>query len=279
MQEENKNPLNPVENIKPVARPPAMDTAMLKPLEKASGESAPSVPGETGKIDAVEQLKNVTQKLKLGTQQIPAQAVLRATGVVDKDNVIQGLTEAQKNAAKNRTVRIALSDVAGVAPVKNDSAGVTKTIRIKRPAEVAAGQPVQDVPDVPELPAAAASGPSVTQRKTLKISRPTIGGAKGDVKFGVKKPGAMAKTVKVARTSAADDAVPDLPPVEGSESQVPALEMPAVPTLPPDRIVDVPKGLQAWSLLLQIAACAVMGFLGYCLYEMTQLPCYLGGLI
>jgi hypothetical protein len=88
----------------------------------------------------------------------------------------------------------------------------------------------------------------------------------------------MAKTVKVTQTPAADS-VPELPPVEGLDEQSSIPELPAVPTLPPDRIVDVPKGLQAWSLLLQIAACAAMGFLGYCLYEMTQLPRYLGGLL
>jgi hypothetical protein len=276
MSEENKSPLNPVESIKPIARPPAMDTAILKPVDKTP-DAVPPAPNATAQIDSVEQLKNVTQKLKLGTQQIPAQAVLRATGIVDKDIAIQGLTEAQKNAAKNRTVRIALSDVADVAPVKNDVAGVARTVRIKRPTDTSAAQDSAVATSVPEL-SPAAPGPSVTQRKTLKISRPTIGAAKGDTKLGVKKTGTMAKTVKVTQTPAADS-VPELPPVEGLDEQSSIPELPAVPTLPPDRIVDVPKGLQAWSLLLQIAACAAMGFLGYCLYEMTQLPRYLGGLL
>ena len=65
----------------------------------------------------MEALKSVTQKLKGITQEIPQQAILHKTGII-ADGV---MSDSQKEAAKNKTARISLSDAMGVAPVKDEA--------------------------------------------------------------------------------------------------------------------------------------------------------------
>ena len=97
-------------------------------------------------------------------------------------------SSAQVQAAKSKTSRISLDSAIGVAPVGAEKEG-PKTIRLKRPSDLATPTPAATVPKSP-LPAArqtsripdsalptveaavAADSASVTQKKTLKIKRP-----------------------------------------------------------------------------------------------------------
>lgn len=214
----------------------------------------------------MEQLKTVTQKLKGITQQIPQQAILHKTGIIAD----QDLSEAQKQAAKSRTARISLSDALGVAPVKNEAAPM-KTIRIKRPDAIA--KPGEEAAAPAEAPAPA-EGPksTITQRKTLKLTRPGVG---HPTKLGLKKPGAPAPAAESA--PAAEGEVSDIPPV-ADIADIP--EMPAAGAAAPapaDGVADVSKGMNIASIIVQLAACAVIGVLGYYLYQDVNLPLFCGG--
>ena len=235
------------------------------PAPAAPAAPAPAVaPAAPAPADSMEQLKSVTQKLKGITQQIPAQAILHKTGIIAD----QGLTEAQKQASKSRTARISLSDAIGAAPVQNEAMPM-KTIRIKRPVDLkpanAAPAPAEPEAAAPAA-AEAASAPAaetLTQRKTLKISRPTAGAVRPTGKFGVKKPGATAAAKPAEGGEVADIAdIPDLP--------APAAPAAMVAASASNEISDVPVGLAIFDLLLQIAACAGICFLSYLLYTDLQ---------
>ena len=233
---------------------PTLHPGMKLPTQTAMKPEAAAAP-EGG---AIEQLKTVTQKLKGVTQQIPQQAILHKTGIIAD----QDMTEAQKQASKSRTARISLSDAIGVAPVKNDAAPM-KTIRIKRPVDIQgaapAPAPVPAAPvsaPAPDAPAAAeAPAATMTQRKTLKISRP--GASRPTSKFSVKKAAPEAKAEKPGE-------VAELSEVADMQA-VPAMHMAPV-AAPANGIRDVPKGLQVFDLILQIVACVAIGFLSWKLY-------------
>ena len=264
--------------LKPVIRKPTIGaTALGKPgirpgmklpTQPPAATSAPAAapaPEQQGG-GAMEQLKSVTQKLKGVTQEIPQQAILRKTGIIAD----QDLTEQQKQAAKSRTARISLSDALGVAPVQNEAAPM-KTIRIKRPDSIArpsapaAGDDPETTPTIAAEPGAAK--PTLTQRKTLKISRP---GAVRPSKFGVKK--ATASEAPVAEGEVSD--IPDIADIPDMPSNQQKFAPQAIPA---DAIPDVSKGVNIASVIFQIAACAVIGFLGYCLYQDANLPLFCGG--
>ena len=250
-------------------------TALRRPTLGAAPAAAPApaapaapapaaAPAAPAPADSMEQLKSVTQKLKGITQQIPAQAILHKTGIIAD----QGLTEAQKQASKSRTARISLSDAIGAAPVQNEAMPM-KTIRIKRPVDLKPAN-AAPAPAEPEAaaPAAAEAAPApaaetLTQRKTLKISRPTAGAVRPTGKFGVKKPGATAAAKPAEGGEVADIAdIPDLP--------APAAPAAMVAASASNEISDVPVGLAIFDLLLQIAACAGICFLSYLLYTDLQ---------
>ena len=156
------------------------------------------------------------------------------------------------------------------------------------------GQPLRPYPPSVAAPAAASAAPaeaksepaeaeaqetvSITQKKTLKVARP---GVSPRPKFGIKKPGATVKVASPAakaadtKPAAAEGDVPELEPV----GDIPDIS--AVPTtpqgLPPDVIPAVPKGVAIVGVILQVAACAVIGVLAYFLYQDTQLPLFCGG--
>lgn len=293
---------------KPVIRKPGMPTATKLPVApRPSPTAAPATPAPAASAaevpsaavsSAMDALKGATQKLKGITQQIPAQAILHKTGIIAD----QEMTEAQKLASKSRTARISLSDAIGVAPVKSETMPM-KTIRIKRPVDLgnptAASKPVvpaatpavqqepaEKLPPVGQeaaaAPAKAPDATSVTQRKTLKISRPGAG-VRPTSKFGVKKPGS-APVAKPAEATPAGGEVADLPPV-GDIPDLPEVQaspktmytnVPAS-SLPPGRIPDVSKTCNIFSLLVQLAACALVAFLGYELFQETQRPLRCGG--
>lgn len=266
-----------------IARPAVPGAAKPAPSGAAAAQAAADTLKATQSIPpAMEHLKTVTQKLKTQklkgvTQQIPQQAILRQTGIIAD----QGLTEAQKQASKSRTSRISLSDAIGVAPVANEAAPM-KTIRIRRPIDVrppshpAASGGAEPAPLAPVPPQAASKAgdqpsisesateaeTSVTQRKTLKVSRP--GGLRPAPKLGLKRPGAAA---------AAKPAPPAEEAADGGGETVATLDpvtQPPVPGLPAkqdsSRIADVPPGLLVFNFILQFAACCAMGFLGWLLY-------------
>lgn len=283
---------------KPAIRKPGEATAAapVAPAAPAApaAEPPPVVPS------AMEALKGATQKLKGITQQIPAQAILHKTGIIAD----QELTEAQKQASKSRTARISLSDAIGVAPVKSEAAPM-KTIRIKRPVDLqsptatatakpvmptSAPAPVAEAPKaeepVAEEEAKTTDAATITQRKTLKIARPGAAGARPTSKFGIKKPGSatVAKPADAAAPAEGGE-VSDLPPV-GDIPDIPDAQANAkamytnvpAPAIPPDRIPDVGKVCNVFSLLFQLAACGLVAFLGYYLFLETQRPLRCGGI-
>ena len=220
-------------------------------------------------------LKTITQTLKGITQEIPAQAILRKTGIIAEG----AMSDAQKEAAKHKTARISLSDAIGVAPVKNENAPM-KTIRIKRPVDISGGSHASApaAPATGAKPAAPAEGaasteattvlqPTMTQRKTLKITRPG-GGMVRPAKFGgVKRPSTVAAAPAGDKPAASSDsAVADIPDI----ADIP--DMPAVAPMPAPAAVqsDGPGWLWTLSALMQLAACVVIGALAWMLYQNTQ---------
>ena len=337
MPDDNQSPITAAKP--PVVNPIATATSLhastlkLKPIiRKSPGEAAKAASeNPLSSTSSIEHLKTVTQKLKASTQEVPAQAILRKTGIVSdiapeargmteaqrlaamnrttrirfeakspatadpsKTGRVEGaaasgagITEAQRMASLNRTSRIELSSAIGAAPAATTAP--IKTIRIKRPENLpssasrpaaAALEPVAgSVPDVPELPPdmpPLASPAGASPRKTLKISKPQPGGIRPTGKFALKKrpvapPQASAPAAKETQGEG-ETALAEVP-------ELPAVETPAAPAVPPNRIVEVPKGLQGWSMTLQFAASVAMGVLVYFLYLKTQLPLYLGGLL
>ena len=275
--------------LKPVIRKPTIGaTALGKPgirpgmklpTQPPAATSAPAAapaPAQQGG-GAMEQLKSVTQKLKGVTQEIPQQAILRKTGIIAD----QDLTEAQKQASKSRTARISLSDALGVAPVQNEAAPI-KTIRIKRPDSIAKPAPsapaaapapaAEPAAEQPSQHAAAAPSPTLTQRKTLKIARP--GAVRPSGKFGIKKPGAAAAP---AAPAAEGGDVADIPDIPDMPAAAPAAAVPAAAPVPANAVPSLSTGATITGIVFQLAACVVIGALGYFLLLDAQLPLFCGG--
>lgn len=273
--------------IKPIIRKPGEGaTATVAPLPKpVTPITQISKPAAAAK--PLEQLKTVTQKLKGITQEIPQQAILHKTGIIAEGS----MEDAQKEAAKNKTSRISLSDAMGVAPVKNENTPM-KTIRIKRPVDLPnstqplkpqpALRPVAAVPasapaaenSVPVPPAtapAAEQSATVTQRKTLKVPRPGGLAVRPTGKFGVKKPGVKPTVAKPA-AKPADGANP----AEGEVADIP--ETPSTRPVPTAKVQSESGAAWTISALVSLAACGVMGALAWFLYQNSQMPTYCGGL-
>ena len=267
----------------PVAAPVAAP-AVAKPVAAPAVAKPISAEPASSSLTA---LKAVTQNLKSVTTAVPQQAILHKTGIIADPT--KEMSEAQKQAAKSKTARISLSEAVGVAPVKNENAPM-KTIRIKRPADlqpngpavaktvVAApvAAPVAAVPAAATAdPAAKPAGVSVTQRKTLKITRPSEGVVRPAGKFGIKKPAAPAAAAAPA-APAAPGAVPDV----GDVADIPDIpDIPAVAALPPvgaanDTVADVPAIVGVIGVIAQAAACVVIGALAWFLYQDAQIPLF-----
>lgn len=229
----------------------AAPTASVKP-------AAPAKPAEAATASPIEQLKSMTQKLKGVTQQIPQQAILHKTGIIAE----QQLTDAQKLASKSRTSRISLSDAIGASPVQNEAAPM-KTIRIKRPVDL------NSAPTAVEKPAAAPEAkeetaapqkdkaPTLTQRKTLKISRPGVVRPTG--KFAPKKPAAPAESPVEAKTEVAD--IPEV-------ADMPTSATVAAPVAPQfaKGSEEAPDNILIINTILQFAACVAIAILGAFIY-------------
>ena len=243
----------------PIAKPlgPQPTVTKLAPSEPA----APAAASASTPASPLDQLKGMTQKLKGITQEIPSQAILRQTGIIAGQN----LTEAQKTASKSSTMRISLSDAIGVAPVTETNAPM-KTIRIKRPVDLPTSKSTvapAPAPAAPEAPAAAEEkAPTMTQRKTLKIARP---GLKRGPGLSVHKSGTAVPMPADAPNPEAD--VADIPDIPDMPANGPAAFQPAQADGP----ADPPKAVSILGIVVQIAACGVMGFLAWMLYTDTTL--------
>lgn len=256
--------------LKPVIRKPVIGGAKpaLKMPSKPSLAAAPAAPAapavpakpaEASTASPIEQLKSMTQKLKGVTQQIPQQAILHKTGIIAE----QQLTDAQKLASKSRTSRISLSDAIGASPVQNEAAPM-KTIRIKRPVDLnsaptAVEKPAAAAPEAKEDPAAPQKdkAPTLTQRKTLKISRPGVVRPTG--KFAPKKPAAPAESPADVKTEVAD-----IPEIE----DIPTSATVAAPVAPQftKGSEEAPDNILIINTILQFAACVAIAILGAFIY-------------
>ena len=271
----------PVEAPKPPVMPvDAQGVAKLPTVAAATLERpAAEKPAETPS----EQLKKITQTLKGITQQIPQQAILRKTGIIAED----ATTAAQKEAAKHKTARISLSEAIGVAPVKNENAPM-KTIRIKRPIDIpgaTAAKPAVPPPVSGDSPAAESGAPAadasaaapattITQRKTLKITRPGGGAVRPAGRFGVKRPASQATTI-VKKPAEGAPAAADADAGAGEATVADIADIPNLPNIPdmpaPVAASDTTPGwLYALSALVQAAACLGIGALAWLLYQGTQ---------
>lgn len=254
-----------------VAKLPTVEMQAIKRDEELKVPEAPK---------PMEALKSVTQKLKGITQQIPAQAILHKTGIIADGAV----SDAQKQAAKSKTARISLSDAMGVAPVKNEAAPM-KTIRIKRPVDIPGAakspDPVAAVEPVAEKPAEGAAAdtkaesaqeasPTVTQRKTLKISRPTGGAVRPGGKFGIKRPGAATSSQPATKMSEPEKSAAGAVDTVADIADIPPLPMPP-PPVAAEPVSDVPGWVTSLSAVIQIAACIVIGALAWLLYSDSQI--------
>ncbi len=225
-----------------IRKPIGGAAGLAKPLPKPV---AAATEAATEAVKPMEQLKSVTQKLKGITQEIPQQAILRKTGIIDDGAVC----DAQKQAAKSKTARISLNDAIGAAPVKNEAMPM-KTIRIKRPVDLPGSAPAE------AETAAGESAVDVTQRKTLKVARPGSA-VRPSGKFGIKRPVAAAPAPAAAEGAAE---VADIP------------ELPTVATIPVAAKAgdDTPAWLGILSTVVQVAACLAMGALAWFLFQNTQ---------
>ena len=125
---------------------------------------------------------------------------------------------AQVQAAKSKTSRISLDSAIGVAPMTPMGADKAepKTIRLKRPGDLAAPPPkvstapirqTSRIPDsvLPTAEAPAADAASVTQKKTLKIKRP---GAPAETEAAAAAGEAAAEGVVMTPISALESELP-----------------------------------------------------------------------
>ena len=287
---------------------PVMGTASL-PRPAANVEKTPL---EAPK--PMDQLKSVTQKLKGITQEIPQQAILRKTGIIAGDL----MTDAQREAAKHTTARISLSDAMGVAPVANETVPMKTirikrpanlpppTSSLTPPAPSAAPASAQTASAQPSVtqrttlkidasaaapaqtagaaaPAQAAGavpspGPTITQRKTLKIARPGGLTVRPTGKFGAKRPAAPG-----GAKPALKPATPAAPAADAAKPEGEVADIPDIPSAPVAPVPNLPTDTTApWvytlSALVQMAACGAIGALAFYLYQNTQLASFCGGL-
>ncbi len=251
--------------LKPVIRKPMIRKPTVggtpKPAAPAAAPAAPAAPS-----------KKATQSLAAVSDQMPAQAVLRKTGIIAEGII----TPAQQQAAKSKTSRISLESAIGVAPAKESPAPL-KTIRLRRPTDLkhpapspmkpagpAAPAPVAEAPvapleEAPTVVAAAAEsdGSTTTQKKTLKIHRPSG--------LGVKRP--TLGIPKKAEAPATGD-VPEMQPADMGD--VPDLKPLAPMDFSASQSDNVSAGVPGWvaamSLITTIAALLVLGVVVYFLY-------------
>lgn len=165
----------------PEAVAPAAAGAPVRPMTVRLRPVAAPVPaaGSTQSIAVVDIPEPVTAPVALQPQSPPT------PGANPLPAGPKPPSAAQTQAAKSKTSRISLDSAIGVAPVGGEAKDGPKTIRLKRPTDLAAPTvPVQKppasaavrqtsrIPDSALPTAAEGDSAAVTQKKTLKIKRP-----------------------------------------------------------------------------------------------------------
>ena len=266
--------------LKPVIRKPMIRKPTIGGTPKPAAPAAPA-PADAAAAPAAPS-KKATQSLAAVSDQMPAQAVLRKTGIIAEGII----TPAQQQAAKSKTSRISLESAIGVAPAKESPAPL-KTIRLRRPTDLkhpapsplkpvgapeAAPAPIasaetagkEDVPAATMAPVEETDTASTTQKKTLKLHRPSGLGVKRPT-LGIKKPGESAGPAAVP--SDGGD-VPDMPADMGDVPELkPLAPMDFSAASASDMSAGVPGWVAALSLVTTIAALLVLGVVVYFLYQ------------
>ena len=258
--------------LKPVIR---------RPMIRKPGTPAPVAPAAPSPAaDPVQAAKKATGTLKSITGPIPAQAVLKKTGIIAESGVAEGiLTPVQAQAAKSKTSRISLESAIGVAPVAPSPAPM-KTIRLRRPTDlkpaapkisppasesaetVAPLSPVEGTPVAaamePVEPLATTPAPSpestVTQKKTLKLHRPGV---------SLKKP---------SFSTGAGPSTSDAAPASGGE----VADIPDIADISPLGVADLggeseknkSSGGGIAAAITSVAAVAALAVLGFCTFKL-----------
>jgi len=265
--------------LKPVIRKPMIRKPTIGGTPKPAAPAAPA-PADAAAAPAA-QSKKATQSLAAVSDQMPAQAVLRKTGIIAEGII----TPAQQQAAKSKTSRISLESAIGVAPAKESPAPL-KTIRLRRPTDLKhpAPSPLKPVgapeaapasitsaetvvkEDAPTAVTAASSedaDSSTTQKKTLKLHRPSGLGVKRP-SLGIKKPGESTEPA----AAPSDGDVPDMPADMGDVPELkPLAPMDFSATSASDMSAGVPGWVAALSLVTSIAALLVLGAVVYFLWQ------------
>ena len=241
-----KTPFKPVlhgrgaEPASPTLHPESAAPERAAP-EAAAPEPPPARETLAGEASAIDRLKGMTQRMKSITQEIPAQAILHRTGIIATQAAV---SESQEQAAKAKTMRISLADAIGVAPTTGEAAArPMKTIRIKRPVDLPRSAGATAAEAAPE--------PTLTQRRTLRIARPQASSK-------LPRPGLARPVQNAAAEARTEENVPEI------------ADIPETPVadLASERVqADVPSSIAVLSLIVQIAACAIMGFVAWLLYS------------
>lgn len=295
---------------KPMIRKPVIGGAKPVTLKPAAGTPPPpaAVPeaAEAAPAPVAADAKKATSSLKAVTGPIPAQAVLRKTGIVAEGL----LTPAQAQAAKTKTSRISLESAIGVAPTMK-SAAPMKTIRLRRPTDIPpapgavkpapapiapapapapvsapasadAPAPVAEVADLGEVPATAVAAPA-ENTETSAETKPKLAPVTVTQKKTLKlqRPGFKRPTVSGLRKPGASDATATAPadPAVAPEAADTVADMAPVADItdlkPLAPVADIPAkaevaGAPAWlnvtTLLAAAAALVVMGLCTWTLY-------------
>ena len=266
--------------LKPVIRKPMIRKPTIGGTPKPAAPAAPA-PADAAAAPAAPS-KKATQSLAAVSDQMPAQAVLRKTGIIAEGII----TPAQQQAAKSKTSRISLESAIGVAPAKESPAPL-KTIRLRRPTDLKhpAPSPIKPVGAPEAVPASITSAETVvkedaptaapmtpveetdsastTQKKTLKLHRPSGLGVKRPT-LGIKKPGESTEPA----AAPSDGDVPDMPADMGDVPELkPLAPMDFSAASASDMSAGVPGWVAALSLVTTIAALLVLGVVVYFLYQ------------
>jgi hypothetical protein len=261
--------------LKPVIRKPMIRKPTIGGTPKPAAPAAPA-PADAAAAPAAPS-KKATQSLAAVSDQMPAQAVLRKTGIIAEGII----TPAQQQAAKSKTSRISLESAIGVAPAKESPAPL-KTIRLRRPtdlkhpapsplkpvgapeaasASITSAETVirEDAPTVITAPASDEADSSTTQKKTLKLHRPSGLGVKRPT-LGIKKPGESTEPAAAPSDGDVPDMgdVPELKPLSPMDFSAASAS---------DMSAGVPGWVAALSLVTTIAALLVLGAVVYFLWQ------------
>lgn len=290
-----RKPMPTVGGLRPGLKLPSRPSA-LAPKPAAPAAPAPAPASAPAPAPAPQPAPAAAPAAPVATQKtaspIPAQAVLRKTGIIAEGL----LTPQQSVASKTKTSRIPLeSAIGGASPVEPSAPGAPlKTIRLRRPTTLAGGSgPAVPAPAAPNpgssdaaeaptlklqrpgapesSPAASEPDATVTQKKTLKLQRPGAPAASGAPM--IKKPA----TIKMSKpglglakpgapkpgAAPADGEIKEMSPEEMNEgvSELKPLSAAEIAAGPAGKTSGgVSKGVGIMAIITSVAALGVLGF-------------------